>query len=72
MSLLVTGGAGFIGGNLVRFLLERGYEVVNLDSLTYAGNLNSLDDVRSNPHYRFIQGDIRDAAALREIFAEQW
>ncbi|GHV44080.1 dTDP-glucose 4,6-dehydratase [Synergistales bacterium] len=70
MSLLVTGGAGFIGGNLVRFLLGRGYEVVNLDSLTYAGNLNSLDDVRSNPHYRFVQGDIRDAAALREIFAE--
>jgi dTDP-glucose 4,6-dehydratase len=70
MWFLVTGGAGFIGGNLVRFLLERGYGVVNLDKLTYAGNLASLDDVRSHPRYRFVRGDICDGDLLGEIFAE--
>jgi dTDP-glucose 4,6-dehydratase len=70
MWFLVTGGAGFIGGNLVRFLLERGYGVVNLDKLTYAGNLASLDDVRSHPRYRFVRGDICDGDLLGTIFAE--
>jgi dTDP-glucose 4,6-dehydratase len=70
MSLLVTGGAGFIGSNLVRFLLSRGHAVVNLDKLTYAGNLGSLDDVSSHPRYRFVRGDIRDGALLEAIFAE--
>jgi dTDP-glucose 4,6-dehydratase len=70
MSLLVTGGAGFIGGNLVRFLLERGHGVVNLDKLTYAGNLASLDDISSHPRYRFVQGDICDADLLEKVFAE--
>ncbi|MDR1623313.1 MAG: dTDP-glucose 4,6-dehydratase [Synergistaceae bacterium] len=70
MSFLVTGGAGFIGSNLVHFLLERGHGVVNLDKLTYAGNLASLDDVRSHSRYRFIRGDIRDADLLEKIFAE--
>ncbi|MDR1977437.1 MAG: dTDP-glucose 4,6-dehydratase [Synergistaceae bacterium] len=70
MLLLVTGGAGFIGGNLVRFLLERGHGVVNVDKLTYAGNLASLEDVRLHPRYRFILGDIRDADLLEKVFAE--
>jgi dTDP-glucose 4,6-dehydratase len=70
MPLLVTGGAGFIGSNLVRFLLEQGYSVVNLDKLTYAGNLASLESVRTHPHYRFIRGDICDTALLKSIFAE--
>ncbi|MDR3231375.1 MAG: dTDP-glucose 4,6-dehydratase [Synergistaceae bacterium] len=70
MSFLVTGGAGFIGGNLVRFLLSQGYEVVNLDSLTYAGNLGSLEDISAHPRYRFVRGDIRDGALLDAIFAE--
>jgi dTDP-glucose 4,6-dehydratase len=70
MSLLITGGAGFIGGNLTRFLLSGGHRVVALDKLTYAGNLRSLDDVRSDPRHRFIRGDIRDAALLEKIFAE--
>jgi dTDP-glucose 4,6-dehydratase len=65
---LVTGGAGFIGSNLVRHLLtERPTaEVVNLDLLTYAGNLASLEDVEHNPRYRFIHGDICDARIVGE------
>lgn len=62
MKLLVTGGAGFIGSNFVHYWLQRHSQdhVVNLDKLTYAGNVKSLDDVADNPHYRFIQGDIGD------------
>jgi dTDP-glucose 4,6-dehydratase len=70
MSFLVTGGAGFIGSNLVRFLLSRGHHVVNLDKLTYAGNLASLSDIRSHPRYRFVRGDIRNGDLLEQIFAE--
>jgi dTDP-glucose 4,6-dehydratase len=70
MSLLVTGGAGFIGGNLVRFLLKRGHDVVNLDKLTYAGNLSSLGDISFHSRYRFIQGDICDANLLEKVFVE--
>jgi dTDP-glucose 4,6-dehydratase len=70
MPLLVTGGAGFIGSNLVHFLLNRGHSVVNLDKLTYAGNPASLESVRAHPRYRFIRGDIRDAALLEAVFAE--
>ena len=62
MRLLVTGGAGFIGSNFIRHYLERhdDCEVVNLDKLTYAGNLENLRDVEDDPRYRFIQGDIGD------------
>jgi dTDP-glucose 4,6-dehydratase len=66
---LVTGGAGFIGSNLVRHLLSTGgddVQVVNLDALTYAGNLKSLADVDSDPRYRFIHGDICDAKVVSE------
>ncbi len=69
MKLLVTGGAGFIGSNFIRYILTKhpSYSVVNLDKLTYAGNLENLRDIEADPRYRFIQGDICDAALVREI-----
>jgi len=65
--ILITGGAGFIGSNLIRFLLgERpDWELVNLDALTYAGNLQSLADVEAHPRYRFVKGDICDSEVVR-------
>ena len=64
--ILVTGGAGFIGSALVRHLIETtGHTVLNLDALTYAGNLASLDSVADNPRYSFVKADIGDAAAVR-------
>ena len=65
-TVLVTGGAGFIGSCLVRQLVaEREYRVINFDKLTYAGNLDSLEAVRDNPQYVFVEGDVADGAALR-------
>jgi len=69
-TLLITGGCGFIGSNLVRLALSSGYRVVNLDALTYAGNLASLADVQLHPDYTFIHGDICDGALLKHIFEE--
>ncbi len=68
MRLLVTGGAGFIGSNFVRWILRTHPEdtVVNLDKLTYAGNLANLADVADSPRYRFVHGDICDAKVVRE------
>ena len=72
MTLLVTGGAGFIGSNYVRYLLETsGDRVVNLDLLTYAGNLANLAGCEEDDRYRFVRADIRDRDALRAIFAEE-
>lgn len=68
--VLVTGGAGFIGSALVRRLVARGYEVFNLDKLTYAGNLNSLKTVEDAPNYRFKQGDIGDRRTVMSILAD--
>jgi dTDP-glucose 4,6-dehydratase len=66
--VLVTGGAGFIPSNLIHYLLaETPYEVVSLDALTYAGNLENLADVMSHPRLAFVHGDIRDAALVREL-----
>jgi dTDP-glucose 4,6-dehydratase len=68
--ILVTGGAGFIGSNLVRMLLaERAFEVVNLDLLTYAGNLQNLADVQEHPRYRFVRADVCDPEAVRAALA---
>ncbi|MGP0630771.1 dTDP-glucose 4,6-dehydratase [Nitrospina sp. 32_T5] len=68
---LITGGAGFIGGNFVLGLLRRGdVKVVNLDALTYAGNLDTLSSVLDDPHHVFVHGDIRDRTLLNQLFAE--
>lgn len=71
MKIIVTGGAGFIGSAVVRHLLqETDHHVVNVDKLTYAGNLESLASVRENPRYVFEHVDICDSPALTRIFAE--
>ncbi|TDU71385.1 dTDP-glucose 4,6-dehydratase [Prosthecobacter fusiformis] len=69
MRILVTGGAGFIGSNLVRMLVARGHQVLNIDKLTYAGNLASLGEVGYAPNYRFAQVDICNPDAMRVAFA---
>jgi len=69
--ILVTGGAGFIGGNFVLDWLAGSDEpVVNLDKLTYAGNLQTLASVQNNPHHTFVQGDIGDRALVERLLAE--
>jgi len=68
MSILVTGGAGFIGSAVVRHLVRRGERVVNVDKLTYAGNLDSLAEVAESPLYAFERVDVCDAEALRDVF----
>ena len=68
-NILVTGGAGFIGSNFVHHMLSRhDYNIINIDALTYAGNLDNLRDVENDPRYTFIKADIRDREALTEIF----
>ncbi|WP_142322515.1 GDP-mannose 4,6-dehydratase, partial [Bacillus cereus] len=60
MKLLITGGAGFIGSNFIRYMLKKypQYQIVNVDLLTYAGNLSNLKEVSLNQNYKFIKGDI--------------
>ncbi len=72
MTLLVTGGAGFIGGNFVLDWLARpdAEPVVNLDKLTYAGNLETLATLQGDARHRFVQGDIGDAALLSQLLSE--
>lgn len=69
-TILITGGAGFIGSHLVRRMVNNypNYHIVNLDKLTYAGNLNNLKDVEDRPNYTFIKADIVDAESLSKIF----
>ena len=73
MRILVTGGAGFIGANYVRLLLGGGGDdrVVNLDLLTYAGNLANLSGCEDDPRYRFCRGDIRDRQLVRKLLADE-
>ena len=73
MRILVAGGAGFIGSNFIRYILgaHDDWSVVNVDKLTYAGNLANLEDVSGNPRYRFHRADICDAAEVARIFAEE-
>ena len=70
MNVLLTGGSGFIGSNLVRLLLtERpDWRIVNLDKLTYAGNAENLADLEGNPRYRFVRGDICNGELVADIF----
>jgi dTDP-glucose 4,6-dehydratase len=69
MKILITGGAGFIGSAVVRYLLEETTtEVINLDKLTYAGNMHSLGSAIDSPRHTFIQGDIRDARMVASLF----
>ena len=71
MKILVTGGAGFIGSAFVRLLIaETDWQVCNLDKLTYAGNLENLAQVDSNARYRFVHGDICDAALVDSLVGE--
>ncbi|MBB3206258.1 dTDP-glucose 4,6-dehydratase [Rhodopirellula rubra] len=70
MKTLITGGAGFIGSNLVRLALSQGHQVLNVDALTYAGNLASLSDIEDNPNYRFAKIDITDADSVQQTIAD--
>lgn len=72
MKLLITGGAGFIGSNFVHYILNTypEYEVVTLDDLTYAGNLENLKSAESNPKHRFVKGSITDASLVDGLVAE--
>jgi len=69
--LLVTGGAGFIGSNFIHYMIRKypEYKIINLDKLTYAGNLENLKDIESNGNYRFVRGDICDRNIIEELFS---
>lgn len=72
MRFLVTGGAGFIGSNFIRYWLKKHYKdrIINLDKLTYAGNLTSLKDIEGNCNYRFVKGDICNGRLVEKIMAD--
>lgn len=69
-TIIITGGAGFIGSHVVRLFVNRypDYRILNLDALTYAGNLENLQDLENKPNYEFIRGDITDAGFLEGLF----
>lgn len=69
-TIIITGGAGFIGSHVVREFVNKypGYKIINLDALTYAGNLENLKDIEDKPNYEFIKADITDAKLIIEIF----
>jgi dTDP-glucose 4,6-dehydratase len=73
MKVLVTGGAGFIGSHFIRYALAQRseWDVVNLDKLTYAGNLENLSDLVNHPRYRFVQGDIANAGLVNQLFRDE-
>ena len=72
-TILVTGGAGFIGSNFVKMILKKHpeYKVINVDALTYAGNLENLKDIDSDSNYSFVRADIRDREKIEEIFMSE-
>lgn len=73
MKIIVTGGAGFIGGNFVHYMLNKynDYDIICLDALTYAGNMETLEPVMNNPHFKFYKADIADRNAVYEIFEKE-
>ncbi|MEY3421391.1 MAG: dTDP-glucose 4,6-dehydratase [Bacteroidota bacterium] len=72
MNILITGGAGFIGSHVVRLLLNKypNYKIINLDALTYAGNLENLKDIQGKPNYTFVKGDIGDDSLVSDVFSK--
>src|SRR4030042_5295620 len=72
MKLLVTGGAGFIGSNFILYWLKKypSDSIINLDKLTYAGNLENLKSVEKNPNYSFVKGDICDAKLVSDLVSK--
>ncbi|MFH0071111.1 dTDP-glucose 4,6-dehydratase [Peribacillus sp. NPDC056705] len=72
MKLLITGGAGFIGSNFVHYMIQQhpDYQIVNVDALTYAGNLENLKSIEENPNYTFVQADIADKTVVDPIFQQ--
>ena len=71
MKILVTGGAGFIGSAIIRHIIKNTeYSVVNVDKLTYAGNLSSLDSIKNNPRYTFEKSNICDSENIKHIFGK--
>ena len=73
MKILITGGAGFIGGNFVHFMLNKypDYDIINLDLLTYAGNLETLKDIQDKPNYKFYKGDIANRKFIFDLFEKE-
>ncbi|PEU73983.1 dTDP-glucose 4,6-dehydratase [Bacillus cereus] len=73
MKLLITGGAGFIGSNFIRYMLKKypQYQIVNVDLLTYAGNLSNLKEISSNQNYKFIKGDISNEIFIDKLFKKE-
>ena len=65
--ILVTGGAGFIGSNFVHHMVSAGYQVITLDALTYAGNLENLRSLENNPKHEFVEGSIADEALIKNL-----
>ncbi|PKV65402.1 dTDP-glucose 4,6-dehydratase [Polaribacter sp. Hel1_33_96] len=72
-TILITGGAGFIGSHVVRLFVNKypNYKIINLDNLTYAGNLANLKDIEDKPNYKFVKGDIVDGAAMYKLFEDE-
>lgn len=73
MKILITGGAGFIGGNFVHYMLTKypNYEILCIDKLTYAGNMETLEPVMNNPRFKFIRADIADRESMYQIFNQE-
>ena len=71
-NILVTGGAGFIGSHLVRLLVNKypNYNIINMDKLTYAGNLENLKDIESKENYTFVKCDICDFEKVKQVFVD--
>lgn len=73
MKIIVTGGAGFIGGNFIHYMINKysDYKIICLDALTYAGNMETLESVKDNPNFKFYKADIADRTAIYEIFEKE-